>query len=202
MKKICFSPIVFLVLLCILSSCEHPEISETTASVWAYILEDDDVSFAQLEVGKSYLLPSAKAIFPHKKVITYNQQFTIETDGNVLISSDNEGLFFHTGDVKNYVIVSNPTPSQNQQTAYRGGTFAFYFERMVDEEAWQYASTPLDNTKRSFTISIWDKHNSSLAGDPQIIIQAQLTYKTPQSSMENGYILEIISIEHLPPAYW
>lgn len=195
--------LLFLLPLCIiLGSCEQAEIPETTASVWAYILENDNVRFSKLEVGNSYVLSSAKAIFSNKKVITYNQPFTIETDGNVLIRSDNEGLFFHMGDVKNYVIVSNPTPSQNQQTSYGGGTFAFYFERMMEEDAWQYASTPPSNTMRSFTISIWNKDNLTLMGDPQIMIKVQLTYKTPQSSMENGYTLEIISIEHLPSAYW
>lgn len=206
---------LILILLCtmfFLIACNNETvIPETTLDVYAYTRNNDDVSFTKLEQGVVYRY-DANDIRVNKydfNDIRINAPFeedlldvmasiTIMSNGNVMVSTENNGIRFGVGETHNNLRIS--CEQTDDTFTFTGNhTVGFAFSKLdSDTISWTSQVAP-PGTVRELTISAWYEKNRDMTGDPQVKITMRLTRA---SISPEDFTLEILSIERTPPAYW
>ena len=175
-------------------------IPETTLDVYAHVANGDDVSYTKLEEGVIYEY-NANDLHLGAGFIDYWQDvhpsLTIISNGNVMLSTADNGVSFQVGEVQNNLLIS-VEQAYDTYSFVGSSTVGFVCKKLdTDTISWTH-QVPPPGTVRELTISAWYEKNRDMTGDPQVKITMRIT-------VEKGiecFTLEILSIERTPPAYW
>ena len=192
--------LVFLLLCFILCACNNETvIPETTLDVYVHVVNGDDISYTKLEEGVVYEY-NASDLHLGAGFIDYWQDvhpsFTIISNGNVMLSTSDNGVSFQVGEVQNNFLIS-VEQAYDTYSFVGSSTVGFFCKKLdTDTISWTSHFAP-KGTVRELTISAWNEKNRDMSGDPQVKITMRITVTNVED-----FTLEILSIERTPPAYW
>ncbi len=211
-----------LCLLLMVAGCGAEDISEMALELYAYVVIDGEIVYEKLQPGIVYD-SALEALLLGDTIISdatytggvYGDPVTIVTNGTARICSPDGGMIFGYGGAPTaeHVYLNWPEDPGVDFTL-RGEGIVNVGIRYTDEER-EGLLHPWDmpvGVGRTFVIEVYDTPKLEAEGAPRVVMTVRYTYKgfgkfenKPRyhpDTLRDGYSIEILSIEHMPPTYW